>query len=177
MKSDQIRRRTKCLTVGALMAALGVVILALGSLLDTLDLSVAAVASFFCVYAVIEMRGPYPYMVWAVTAGLSLLLLPQKSPAVFYFFLGFYPIIKEKIERLPALPAWILKLVWLHFAGALIWLGLRYLFAPGAEYDTRAWYLILFYCGVVVCFVLYDIALTRLITFYFRRLQNRLGIK
>lgn len=177
MKRDQIRRRTICLTVGALLSALGVVLLALGSLLDTIDLSVAAVASLFCVYAVIEMRGPYPYMVWAVTAGLALLLLPQKSPAVFYFFLGFYPILKEKMERLPSVPAWVLKLVFLHAAGALSWLGLRYLFAPGAAYNVRAWYLVLLYVAAVVVFILYDILLTRLITFYLVRLQKRLGIK
>lgn len=177
MKRDQIRRRTKCLTVSALMAALGVVILALGSLLDSLDLSVAALASFFCVYAVIEMRGGYPYMVWIVTAGLAFLLLPQKSPALFYLFLGLYPILKEKIERLPTVVAWVLKIVWLHVSGVLIFLGFRFLLTPGASFDTRAWYLILLYVGVVFCFVLYDIALTRLITFYFRRLQNRLGIK
>ena len=177
MKRDQIRRRTKCLTVSALLAALGVVLLALGSLLDTLDLSVAALASFFCVYAVIELRGGYPWMVWVVTSGLAFLLLPQKSPALFYFFLGFYPILKEKIEKLPRLAAWVVKLAWLHVAGALAFLGFHYLLAPGAALESRVWMLVLFYVAVVFCFVLYDIALTRLITFYLLRLKGRLGIK
>ncbi len=177
MKRDQIRRRTKCLTVSALLAALGVAILALGSLLDTLDLSVAALASFFCVYAVIEMRGGYPWMIWAVTSGLAFLLLPQKSPALFYLLLGFYPMIKERIERLPRVAAWVVKLAWLHLAGAAAILAFRFLLAPNAAFESRVWMLALFYVAVVFCFVLYDIAMTRLITFYLLRLKGRFGIK
>ena len=177
MKQSQMQRRTKCLTVSALLAALGVVILALGSFLDTIDLSVAALASFFCVYAVIELRGGYPWAIWAVTTGLSFLLLPQKSPALFYLFLGLYPMLKEKIEKLPIVAAWALKLVWLHASGVLIFLGFRFLFAPNSEIDSRWWYLTIFYVATVFCFVLYDIALSRLITFYFARLKGRLGIR
>lgn len=172
-----MQRRTKCLTVSALLAALGVVILALGSLLDTLDLSVAALASFFCIYAVIELRGWYPWAIWAVTAGLSLLLLPQKSPALFYLFLGIYPMFKEKIERLHIVVSWVLKLVWLHASGVLIFLGFHFLLAPNAEMESRWWFLAILYVAAVFCFVLYDIALTRLITFYLARLKGRLGIR
>ena len=177
MKQSQIQRRTKCLTVSALLSALGVVLLALGSFLDTLDLSVAALASFFCIYAVIELRSWYPWAIWAVTAGLSFLLLPQKSPALFYLFLGIYPMLKEKIEKLHIVAAWVLKFVWLHASGVLIFLGLRFLFAPNTKLDSRWWFLAILYVAVVFCFVLYDIALSRLITFYFARLKGRLGIK
>ena len=177
MKRDQIRRRTKCLTVSALLAALGVAVLLLGSLFDSLDLTVAAFASFFCVYAVIELRGWYPWAVWVVTSGLAFLLLPQKSPALFYLLLGFYPIVKALVERLPRVAAWVIKFVWLHASGALIWLGFRFLLAPNAEPESRPWMLAVFYLAILFCFVLYDIALTRLITFYLLKLKGRLGLK
>lgn len=177
MRSEKIRRRTVCLTLSALLAALGVVLLALGSLFETLDLSMAALASFFCIYAVIEMRGGYPWMIWIVTAGLAFLLLPQKTPALFYVFIGHYPMVKALVERLPRLVSWVVKLVWLHLSGALIFVTARFLLAPAAEWDSRAWYWILLYFGVLVAFVLFDLALTRIISFYLVRLQKRMGIR
>ena len=137
----------------------------------------AALASFFCVYAVIEMRGGYPWMIWVVTSGLAFLLLPQKTPALFYLFLGHYPMIKALVERLPRTISWVIKLVWLHVSGLLIFLGVRFLFAPGTVWDTRVWYWIVLYVCAVVAFVLFDLALTRIITFYLIRLQKRMGIK
>lgn len=177
MKSGQIRRRTICLALAALLSALGVVLLALGSFVEVLDLSVAALASFFCIYAVIEMRGGYPWMMWVVTSGLAFLILPQKSPALFYFFLGHYPMIKALTERLPRPLSWVVKLVWFHLSGALAFLGFHYLFAPGVPLDGRLWYWILLYLGALAGFILFDIALTRMITFYLVRLQKRMGIR
>ena len=177
MKTEKMRRQTICLTLSALLAALGVALLALGSLFETLDLSVAAIASFFCIYAVIEMRGGYPWMIWIVTSGLAFLLLPQKSPALFYLFLGHYPMIKALTERLPRVISWVVKLVWFHLSGILIFLGARFLLAPNAEWNTRIWYWVLLYLGALVAFILFDLALTRIITFYLVRLQKRMGIK
>ena len=177
MRSEKMRRRTICLTLSALLAALGVVLLALGSLFETLDISVAALASFFCIYAVIEMRGAYPWMIWVVTSGLAFLLLPQKSPALFYLFLGHYPMVKALTERLPRAVSWVVKLVWLHLSGALAFVAARFLLAPGAEWDPRVWYWAVLYVCAVGGFILFDIVLTRLITLYLVRLQKRLGIK
>ncbi len=177
MRPEKIRRQTICLTLSALLSALGIVLLALGSLFETLDISMAALASFFCVYAVIEMRGGYPWMIWVVTGGLAFLLLPQKTPALFYLFLGHYPMIKALVERLPLTISWVIKLAWLHVSGLLIFLGVRFLFAPGTQWDPRVWYWILLYICAVAAFVLFDLALTRIITFYLVRLQKRMGIR
>ena len=177
MRSEKIRRRTVCLTLSALLAALGVILLGLGSLFETIDLSMAALASFFCVYAVIEMRGGYPWAIWVVTTGLAFLLLPQKTPALFYLFLGHYPMVKALTERLSRGISWVIKLVWLHLSGALIFVAARFLLAPAAEWDSRVWYWILLYFGALVAFVLFDLALTRIITFYLVRLQKRMGIR
>lgn len=176
MKRDTLQKHTLRLTLSAMLAALGVAVLALGSLFDVLDLSVAAIASFFCVYAVLELRGPYPWMIWAVTATLSLLLLPQKTAALFYLFLGHYPMLKALLERLPRAISWVVKLVWLHLSGALIFLAVRFVFLPETPLDSRPWYWVLLYVGAVAGFVLFDIALTRIIIFYLARLQKRLGL-
>ncbi len=175
---DRIRKRTKYLTLCAMLCALGVIILALGALIEVLDISVSVIASLLCVYAVIEMGRGYPWLVYAVTAVLSVLLLPQKTPALFYaLFAGYYPILKEKLERLRRPIATVLKLVIFHAAlGAMVATAL--LFFPGSlQIQDKLWYFAALYVLGVICFILYDIALSRLITFYLFRLRNRFRIK
>ena len=175
--SDRIRKRTKYLTVCAMLAALGVVLMALGSLVDVLDLTVAVLASMLCIYAVIEMGGFYPWALWAVTSLLSLLLLPVKTPAIFYAaFAGFYPILKEKLERLPRVLAWVLKLVTFHLSLGAIVLIYK-LFLPAGLEEEFPFFWLLLYALSLVAFVIYDVALTRLITFYLVRLRHRFRIR
>ena len=169
------KKSTRYLTLSAIVAAMGVVLLALGSFIEVLDLSMAAVASLGVIFAVLELGGKYPYLIYAVTALLSLLLLPTKTPAVVYtLLLGYYPILKAKLEGfLPGAVAWVLKLLIFNGALALVVLLTTKLLMPGVplfEEPYGYWFLVA--CTPV--FAVYDVALTRLITFYLRRLRHRL---
>ena len=175
---DRIRKRTKYLTLSAMLIALAVVIMALGSLVEVLDLTTAVFASFLCIYAVIEMGGAYPWMIWLASSILSILLLPLKTPAIFYaLFFGFYPILKEKFERLRPPVSMTLKVISFHVSLAGIVL-LLWAFVPSAlALNGTKWLPIALYAGALVCFFVYDVALTRVITFYYVRLRNRFRIK
>ena len=162
-----------------MLCALGVVILGLGSLIEVLDLTVSVIASLLTVYAVIEIGGVYPWLIWIVTSVIALLLLPLKTPVLFYALLtGYYPIIKQKIERRMArLPAWALKMGVLAVSLGIIW-GFMRLFLPDLLESSGGWIMIATTVGLaVLSFVLYDICLTKLITLYFVRLQKRFRIK
>ena len=173
-----IRKQTKYLTVSAMLCALGVIFLSLGAFIEVLDITTAVVASLLCVYAVIEMGGGYPWGIWIVTSALSLLLLPVKTPAFFYaLFAGFYPILKEKLEKLRRPVAWLLKLVVFHVSLGAIWLVLRLFFPDQLSLDGIEWLPIAMYALCVGTFVLYDIALTRVITVYLVRFRQRFRIK
>ena len=169
----------KHLTIGAMLSALGVVILGLGAIIEVLDISVAVIASLLVVYAVIEMGGPYPWLIWIVTSIVSLLLLPLKTPVLFYALLtGYYPIIKQKIERKMArLPAWALKMGVLAFSLLVIW-AVMWLFAPALLETTGGWVMVAATVALgIACFILYDILLSRLISAYFVKWQKRFRIK
>lgn len=172
-------RSLRFLTVSAMLCALGVVLLALGSVIDVIDLSVAVLASLFAVYAVIEMGGIYPWLIWIVTSVLSCLLLPQKTPAIFYAcFFGFYPICKAKIEGHLKNPlGYVCKLLLFHASLALLY-GVFRLFLPSQlEGYGLGWLLFATYAAALLCFVLYDFCLSRLITFYLYRLQKRFHLR
>jgi hypothetical protein len=175
---DRIRKRTKYLTVSAMLCALGVILLSLGSLLEVLDISTSVFASMLCIYAIVEIGGFYPTGIWLSTSPLSLLLLPQKSPAVFYAcFFGFYPILKQIFDRFKLPLSLICKLGVFHGCLLLIYGAFR-LFLPSQLQDLGGgWFLVLLYVMFLVCFLLYDVALGRVITYYLVRLRDRFRIK
>ena len=160
------------MTVCAALAALGVVLLSIGPLIDVLDASLAVLASILCIVAVIEYGKAAPWLVFAVTAVLSLVLMPQNSAALMYLlFFGYYPILKEKLERLPRVLSWVIKELIFNTAMVACIVIIKLLFLPTAEVSLLTYAVLVVLCEVV--FILYDIALTRLITFYIYKLRQR----
>lgn len=186
--SRGISQKTKKLTLSAIMAAMGVVMLTLGSLIEVLDLSMGAIASMLCIIAVIELGGAYPWLIYAVTSILSVILYPAGTACWFYLvFFGFYPIIKEKIEKLITPIAWTLKLAVFNVSAIIYILVAYFIFFGGAAsgsflqwvntffggYGSGIAIAIAIYVALNVVFVVYDIALTRIISFYLVKLRHR----
>ena len=169
------RKETGRLTAAAVLVALSVVLLGVGALVEVLDLSMAAIASLAVVFAVIELKGKYPYLVFFATSVLSLLLLPGKTPALFYaLFAGYYPLLKLVFEKHFSRPvSWAFKLLSFALAALLVVFVSIKLFtvAPLPALPNPRLYVAV---GLVLAlvFVIYDVALTRLITFYIWRLQR-----
>lgn len=159
-----------------MLAALSVVILYLGSFIDVLDASMAVIASLMTVIVVIEFGRSASWSIYAVTAVLSLILLPNKSPAVMYAaFFGFYPILKETFEKRNKIVSWVLKEITFNAALVVCFLVIRFLIFIGIpEIPTMMYVLGALLLEAV--FILYDLALTRLISFYIFNLRKRLKI-
>lgn len=184
-----IPQKTKMLTASALLSALGVALMFLGAMIETLDLSMAAMASFFCLFAVLEIRGIYPWLIFAVTGILTIILMPYSMVGWFYLlFFGFYPIFKDKVERLKKPISWILKILAFNFALILGTVVAFYLFVGDVEgknlIDAFGYVFGVEKLGSLVAigvyllanitFVVYDIALTRLIILYYFRIRKKL---
>ncbi len=172
MERNRNKNSTRYLVIAAVLAALGVVLLAVGSLLQVLDLSMAALASLLVIFAVIELGGAYPYLIYAVTAILAVLLVPTKTaPLVYLCFAGFYPIIKAKLEGALSVPlAWVMKLLIFNAGFALALFAAVKLFTA-LVIPTFILYWLLPIGSAV--FVVYDIALTKLISAYLLRWRHR----
>lgn len=161
---------TKRISRLSLLAALGVGILYIGSLLPTAQLTVLAVSGFLGAVAVMMYSPLWAFAVYAVTAALALLILPEKGCAVYYAaFFGYYPILKSFLEKIrDRRLSWLSKLgvytavflLWC-FVGAGLFLG---------DAVTLRWYL-LWPLGALA-FVVYDICMSFLITFYIQKISG-----
>lgn len=165
--SKKVRR----IALSAMLTALGVVILYLGCFFETIDLTMAALASLCIVLAMIELGIKYASLIYLATALLAILLLPSKLIAAEYaLFAGIYPLIKSAAERLRTVSGWAVKLIFANFSMTLIVIVSKFLFSLPIAYG---WLLAATYLLVNVVTVLFDIALTKLITLYYLRLQAR----
>ncbi len=168
-------KNTKKITLAAILSALGVIVLLLGSIFTMLDLTMVAIASLLVVMAVIELGGCYPYLIWLVTGILSMLLLPSKFSAILYIvFGGIYPILKAMFERLHFVVAWILKLSYFNTMLTLLIFLCNYVFKLS---DTDLGYNFIVYILCNGVFVLYDIAASEMIVLYMIKLRKMLGLK
>lgn len=182
-----VSQKTKKLTLSAVLCALGVVLLSIGSLIQTVDLSAAALASFLCIFAVIELGGAYSWAVYAVTGLLAVILTPYGMAGWFYIaFFGYYPMIKEKTERLSKPLAWIIKVLTLNTA-LFVCVVISYLlffaksggglldafFKIFGDADFGKIFAFAMVAAVNVVFVIYDIALTLMISTYINKLRHK----
>lgn len=168
-------RKTRVLALSSLFVALSVVILYLGCFMEVLDLTVSAVASLLVLLTVIEMGKGTAAMIWLVTSVLAFLLLPNKFIAMEYAFLmGGYPLVKAFAERFPRAITWVIKLGFVNVALAVIMVLGHFVFGYPIE---SVWLLIGTFVLATVTGVVFDIALTRLLTLYLRRLRSVLRIQ
>ncbi len=145
----------------------------LGTVISVLDLTMVAIASIFVFFAIIEMGSPYQYLIYATTSLLAVLLLPDKFSAILYVvFGGIYPILKQKLEKLAGVISWFIKAVYFNAVLVAAVLGAKYLFGIDEEELT----LMLFVVGNVA-FFMYDIAMTKLITYYLLGLRKKFRIE
>ena len=166
-------KNTKKLAFSALMAALGITFMYAGALLEVLDLSTAALASICVMLVLTELGMRYAWLTFAVAGILSLILLPIKFAAILFLgFLGFYPMAKSFFER--KFRGWkclVLKLLLLNVCTVLMLLAARFVMAEALWLDVLTLVL------VNVVFVIYDVALTRLLGMYVFVWRKKLKMK
>ncbi len=105
-------RRTKKITLCAVLSALCVAVMYIGSFIEVLDISVAAAASIVVFFCSEELGKKYAFAVYGAVSLLSFLLLPQKWVAAYFaLFFGIMPITKKLFEKTGKIFSWVLKLL------------------------------------------------------------------
>lgn len=104
-------RATYRLAVGSVFCALGTVLLGFGALVELMDMACAVLASLVFLPVFYRYGSGFALTCWIVTSVLSLILMAHSlSPWLFFCLLGYYPVLKKQIDRLPRLAAFAVKL-------------------------------------------------------------------
>ena len=148
---------------GGMMAALAVVIMCLGGLIPVATFTVPVICMMILAY-VLKFCGKRIGWAWyGAVAVLSLLLGPDKEAVAVFAFVGFYPIVKPRFDRLrfgiiaklALFNVLILTMYWL----LIRLLGMEQIGAEFAEVGTVMTAVMLLMGNVI--FLLLDRVLTR----------------
>lgn len=95
-----MRKDIKKIALSAIFSALIVVLILMGTFIELLDITVAAVCALTIYIVQVETKEKYPILVYITSSVLSLIFTPL-STATLYFvgFFGYYPILKQKLIK------------------------------------------------------------------------------
>lgn len=159
-----MKNKTKNTAVCGLMTALSVVLMMLTTLIPVFMYVIPIVTGIIVLFVADVSNKKWGVGVYFSTAFLSLLLITDKEAALTYvLFFGYYPLIKDIIERLPKALNWIAKLILFNLATVGIGVISFYIFGvSGEEYNEFGKYTIpILLIMANVAFILYDFCLTR----------------
>ena len=157
-----------------MMAAVAFVLMLLGSLLDVLDITTACVASFAVVLVLLEAGYLWALLTYGTASLLSVLILGNKTPALFFAaFFGAYAILRFLIRKIdPLWFRWCVKVLSFNLmlmVGFVFW---QFVFTVGSLEKVPFWLALIFFVLAQGAFVMYDIAIDRLIRIYFARFHD-----
>jgi len=176
---EQNRKLTHAMAFCSLMAALGAALMTTGGMIPVLTYCSPLLAGVLLIPVLREYGEKWAWLTWLVTALLSLILSVDKEAALFYCFLGCYPILRRCFNRVrPKMLSRPLKLLYILAALAGLYalillvlgldIGMEDLESLG-QYTAASGFLML-----TVTMLLYDRVLTNLEILYERRLRGKL---
>lgn len=156
----RISAESKKMASGAMLSALCLVLMLLGSVLE-LGIYAAPVLAGMLIVPYGEKYGrKYQLIVYAIISILSVLFVPGiEQNLMFVCFFGWYPMVREKLQKYPKLLRAVLK--FLAFNAVVIGIEALIMFGFAKELmgSTLVWVLILL--GNIT-FAVYDFAITRI---------------
>ena len=162
--------KAKQIALGGILAALAVVILTLGGVIPVGTYVAPMLASLPLIVLLAELPGGLCVGWYAVVAVLGATLCPDKETAFVFVFLGWYPVVRPALDRLPRLPRILCKLLIFNLAVAALYALLILVFRLEAlvneAKETGLTLLIVLLALGNLTFFLYDVLLKRLTILY-----------
>lgn len=172
------RKRTAQLALAAVLCALAVTVMMLGGLIPAATFCCPMLAGFLTIPILCECGAGMALCAWAAISILSCLLGPDKEAAAIYLFLGWYPVLRPKLEKLRQPLRFLLKLlifncaVFAVYSLLLFVLGLESLRAEFSDMG-KIMLLVTLVLGNGI-FILFDFVLPRLELLYRYRFRPHL---
>ncbi|MBQ6885433.1 MAG: hypothetical protein IJN56_06830 [Clostridia bacterium] len=169
-------KSTKKITLCGLVAAISVMVM-LTSYFPYLTYAIPAIAGLFMIVPLIECGVSWSFGTYIASAAIVFITGEMESKILYVMFLGYYPILKSLIEKINKQAVeWLIKLVCFNAAAIAFYYVSTILFSVSFD-DFGEWgkygaLLFLALCNVV--FVLYDIGISRVASYYIFSLHDKI---
>lgn len=129
-RRENIRASVRSTALGGVTAALAVVIMCLGGLIPFATFVCPMLCMLMLQFVANACGRRIGWAWYGAVAILSLLMGPDKEGAALFLFLGFYPLIKPSLEKLPL--SWLWKAILFNAAILLMYTVLIHLLGMAA---------------------------------------------
>lgn len=155
---------------GGIITALSVLILLLSGIIPATEYAFPLFAGVLLIPVATEISEKWAWMVFAAVSVLALLIVPKREPAVVYVtLLGYYPLVKGKLEKIRIKPLSVAaKFLLFNIATAASMLLLAFVFrVPMDDINDFGKYTVILFAAVAnVFFFVYDLCLNRVMCTY-----------
>ena len=173
-------RRSQSVALCGVLGALAVALMLLGAVIPLAMFIAPAVDGLLVLVACEECGRTMAWTMYAAVSILSVLFVPDKEVAlIFVFLLGYYPLLKDQLDRIPRRALRVLLKNLLYYAAIFSMYGLLLVLFPadGFSQEAAAAGLALAAATVVmgnIAFLLFDQTLANLLRLYRLKWQPRL---
>lgn len=168
-------KRTFSVALGGIVSAISLVLLLLASIFPFGTYAFPCFAGMLLLIIIYEIGYPLTIGVYIAVSILSFLIVPDKESVLYYvMFLGFYPIIKNKLDTISSIVLrYLLKILIFNVCIiAAFYIGLFLLSIPKDSFTIFGLYLpYVFLIIGNIFFIIYDLCLNVLLRMYIIKLH------
>lgn len=171
-----MNKKTSYLTFCAVVSSL-ISVLMITSYFPYLTYAIPAVAGAFVILPLVELSKGYALLTYIASSLLVLFFSEPEAKLMYICFFGYYPVLKAVYEKIRSRAIeYILKLVTFNGAVTLVYVALAKLFDIDLEGvgEYGKYGIVFLYSLGNIAFVLYDVCLSRLCSFYIYRLHEKI---
>lgn len=165
-------KTSRKVALGGMVTAVSVMLMFLTGVFPFATFALPGIAGLLLIMVVIEMGCRQAVVVYVAVSILAVFITPDREAALFYvIFLGYYPIVKSKLEQLKSrVVEYILKFALFTAAVAVSYVGMVYLFHLEEIVPGPIW-LVVGYLFFAFTFWLYDQVMSMLIEVYLKKIR------
>lgn len=162
--------------LGGMCIGLSAALMLLSSVIPFLTYAIPALAALLVLFMRVECNWKWALAVYAGTSVVCALVVPEKEAVAIYIALvGYYPLLKLLLDKLPKVVGYIVKAVF--FVGVIVatYYIIMHVFGISTELleETGGYMIPLLVVLGLAAFILYDVAMDKLETAYYRRWQKQ----
>lgn len=178
-KRASARRQSVRAAYCGMAAGLSVVLMLLGGVIPAATYAVPMLCGLLLLPVLLEFDARAAWTTYAAAALIVLMLGFDKEAAFFYIFLGYYPIVKWKLDRIPSRVRRLAVKVLLFAAALALMYGLLALLFPMAAFlqefgEMGVAMTAVFAVLYVICMLAYDRLLLPMAMLYMNRIRPKL---
>lgn len=160
-------KKSTQVAIGGLSAAICLLLMFMTGMIPLSSYILPAMAGIVLIGVGQESGAKTALLVYAVTSLLGLMIVPDREAILlFIMLLGYYPILRPHLQRLPKFVSLILKLGLLNIVILAFYLLLKYVFAIPDMAKTFRVGAAIFLLIVNFTFLMYDFLISQLLVLY-----------